>query len=291
MLLSMTGFGRAQYEDEQVFVRVDIKSVNSKLFDLKLKLPLDFSYKEAWLRSNLQRLISRGKVDCYITVERYDTPPYKLNKAVAKQYFSAISELAGELGYKVKKINALEIIMRLPDVLRPVMIEQDEETWAKIYSTVEKAVEKLIEFRRQEGLALEKDLLQHVDNIEALLKQVPQYEQERIDRVKERILTAMRELSVEYDKDRFEQEMIYYLEKYDISEEKVRLQNHINYFRETINEANEKPVGKTLGFIAQEMGREINTMGSKANHFAIQQLVVKMKDDLEKIKEQLANVL
>ncbi len=291
MLLSMTGFGRAQYEDEQVLIRVDIKSVNSKLFDLKLKLPLDFSYKEAWLRSNLQRLISRGKVDCYITVERYDTPPYKLNKPVAKQYFSAISELAGELGYKVKKINALEIIMRLPDVLRPVMIEQDEETWAKIYSTVEKAVEELIEFRRQEGLALEKDLLQHVDNIEAFLKQVPQYEQERIDRVKDRILTALGELSVEYDKERFEQEMIYYLEKYDISEEKVRLQNHINYFRETINGSNEKPVGKTLGFIAQEMGREINTMGSKANHFAIQQIVVKMKDELEKIKEQLANVL
>ena len=290
MLYSMTGFGRGEYQDENLYIRVDIKSVNSKAFDLKLKLPVEFYHKDPALRSYLQQKLVRGKVECYISLERQDVVPYEINQAVGKQYFRAIEKLARELGYKPRKINMIETIMRLPDILKPSRIEGDEETWQKIMTAMHKALDQLVAFRRQEGEALEKDLLNHVGLIEQYLLQVPQYEQERIERVKQRLLAALQELKVDYDKDRFEQEMIYYLEKYDISEEKVRLHSHIDYFRQTIDGDNGTK-GKNLTFIAQEMGREINTLGSKANHVNIQQLVVRMKDELEKIKEQLANVL
>ena len=290
MMYSMTGFGRGELQDQQVYIKVDIRSVNSKAFDLKVKLPVDYFHKEPYLRSYLQQKLIRGKVECYVTLERQDIVPYEINVGAAEQYFESIKGLAKKLGYNHKKISMIETIMRLPDMLRPSRTEGDEQTWEKVMNTVEVAINQLIAFREQEGQALEKDLLKHVGMIEQYLSQVPQYETERIDKVKERLLTALEQLNIEHDKERFEQELIYYLEKYDITEEKVRLQNHINYFRKTID-GNTGAVGKSLTFIAQEMGREINTMGSKANHFAIQQLVVKMKDELEKIKEQLANVL
>ncbi len=290
MIYSMTGFGRSEYQDENIYIKVDIKSVNSKAFDLKLKLPIDYYHKDPYLRSYLQQKLIRGKVECYVTLERQDIVPYEINVGAAEQYYKAIRDLARKLGYNPRKISMIETIMRLPDILRPSRIEPDDQIWDKVMQTLQQAVGQLISFRQQEGQALEKDLLNHLDLIDQYLSQVPQYEQERIDKVKERLLAALSELKVDHDKDRFEQEMIYYLEKYDITEEKVRLQNHINYFRQTINEST-GIAGKTLTFISQEMGREINTMGSKANHFAIQQLVVKMKDELEKIKEQLANVL
>lgn len=286
----MTGFGRSEYQDEKIYVRVDIKSVNSKAFDLKLKLPVDYYHKDPVLRSYLQQKLVRGKIECFITLERQDIVPYEINQSIGEQYFQAIQSLAKKLGYNPKRINMIETIMRLPDILRPGRAEGDEQTWEKVVETIDQAIVQLISFRRQEGLALEKDLLKRVELIETYLSQVPQYEKERIEKVKERLLTALSELKVDHDRERFEQEMIYYLEKYDITEEKVRLQNHIDYFRQTISE-NTATAGKSLTFISQEMGREINTMGSKANHFAIQQLVVKMKDELEKIKEQLANVL
>ncbi len=290
MIYSMTGFGRSEYQDEKIYVRVDIKSVNSKAFDLKLKLPVDYYHKDPVLRSYLQQKLVRGKIECFITLERQDIVPYEINQSIGEQYFQAIQSLAKKLGYNPKRINMIETIMRLPDILRPGRAEGDEQTWEKVVETIDQAIVQLISFRRQEGLALEKDLLKRVELIETYLSQVPQYEKERIEKVKERLLTALSELKVDHDRERFEQEMIYYLEKYDITEEKVRLQNHIDYFRQTISE-NTATAGKSLTFISQEMGREINTMGSKANHFAIQQLVVKMKDELEKIKEQLANVL
>ncbi len=290
MLMSMTGFGRSEYQDDSVYIRVDIKSVNSKGFDLKLKLPVDYFHKDPQVRSLLQRTLMRGKIECYVTLERQDTVPYQINLGVGEQYYTAIKDLAQRLGYNPRKVNMIETIMHLPDILKPVRQEGDEQTWEKIMKTMQEALQQLQAFRRQEGEALEKDLVKRVGLIEEFLSQVPQYEKERIDRVKDRLLSALGELKVDHDKDRFEQEMIYYLEKYDITEEKVRLQNHINYFRQTVAE-NQAAAGKTLNFIAQEMGREINTLGSKANHFAIQQLVVKMKDELEKIKEQLANVL
>jgi uncharacterized protein (TIGR00255 family) len=287
----MTGYGKAQFEDDQIFVRVEIKSVNSKQFDLKLKLPIEFTYKEAWLRSELQKMLYRGKIDCYVTLERQDIVPYQINENAAKQYFETLKKLAKEFGYKTKQFDALQIIMRLPDVLRPRLAEEDEPTWQKIYNVILQAVEQLKEFRKQEGQAMEKDLRQKVQNIQEALNKVPQYEQQRIENVKQRLLNALQNLQVEYDKERFEQELLYYLDKYDINEEKVRLQNHIKYFLETLEGADGQPVGKTLSFIAQEMGREINTLGAKAYDFNIQQLVVVMKDNLEKIKEQLANVL
>ncbi len=291
MIQSMTGFGKAQYEDDQVFVRVEIKAVNSKGFDLKLKLPLDFNYKDAWARAQLQNLLHRGKIECFVTLERQDIVPYQINTNAARQYFETIKNLAERFGYDIKQVDALQIIMRLPDILKPVQIDEDETTWQKIWQTILQAVDALVEFRKQEGQALERDLREKVENIKNALEQVPQYEQERIETVKQRLLAALQELKIEYDKDRFEQELLYYLDKYDINEEKVRLANHIAYFLETLDNAGGEPVGKTLSFIAQEMGREINTLGAKANHFKIQQLVVRMKDNLEKIKEQLANVL
>jgi len=291
MLYSMTGFGKAQYEDEQIFIKVDIKSVNSKTFDLKLRLPLEFNYKEPSLRSSLQNMLRRGKVECYIQLDRQDKPPYLINTAAAKNYFDVIKDLAKDFKLNIKKFDIISTILRLPDVMRPNIIEEDEQTWQKIFQTVKQAVEMLNSFRKQEGEALEKDLLSKVDNIEQALHQVPNYEQERIEIVKQRILDALSQLKVEYDKERFEQEMIYYLDKFDINEEKVRLQNHINYFREVVADTTKIEKGKTLTFIAQEMQREINTLGAKANHFKIQQLVVIMKDEVEKIKEQLANVL
>ena len=290
MLHSMTGYGRSEYQDDKIFIKVDIKSVNSKGFDLKLKLPMEFSYKEPFLRSYLQKNLIRGKVDCYINIEREDIVPYEINISMAKNYYYSIKKLALELGYKFKKINIIEIIMRLPDVLKPSQIVGDEETWQKILSNIDKALEELIGFRIQEGKALEKDLLSHVNLIKNYLELVNKYEKERIDKIKQRLINALKEFNENYDKERFEQELIYYLEKLDISEEKVRLHNHINYFVQTIE--NKMVIkGKTLNFITQEMGREINTLGAKANHVAIQHLVVKMKDELEKIKEQIANVL
>ncbi len=290
MIYSMTGFGRGEYQDQQVYIKVDIKSVNSKQFDLKVKLPMEYIHREPFLRSFLQKKLIRGKVECYVTLERQDAQPYQINQQLGEQYFQAIRDLSRKLGYNPRKVNMIETIMRLPDMLKPSRHEGDEQTWRKIIQTVEQAMEQLIEFRRQEGQALEEDFIKRVSLIEGYLSQVPQYEKERIDKVKERLLSALSELKIDHDKDRFEQEMIYYLEKYDITEEKVRLQNHINYFRQTLSE-NNTTAGKTLTFISQEMGREINTMGSKANHFNIQQLVVRMKDELGKIKEQLANVL
>ncbi len=290
MIYSMTGYGKSQYQDNQVFIKVEIRSVNSKQFDLRLKMPIDFTYKEPFVRKELSRLLCRGKIDCYITVERQDTVPYKINEHAAMQYFEAIKKLSKKLGYRIKQMNAVEMILRLPDVLKQEQIEEDEQTWQKIWQTVQSAVEQLIEFRRQEGEAMEKDLREKIENISQALNQIPNYEKQRLENYKQRLLSALEQLKVEVDKQRFEQELLYFLDKYDINEEQVRLKNHIKYFLETLDKADGQPVGKTLTFIAQEMGREINTLGVKSNDFNIQQLVVQMKDNLEKIKEQLANV-
>jgi len=291
MILSMTGYGKAQYEDDRVFIKVEIKSVNSKQFDLKLRLPVDFSFKETWARSELQKLLFRGKVECHVTVERYDQMPFEINEKVADQYFAALAKLAKKYGYNIRKIDALQIIMRLPDVLRQTQNDEDYQTWENVWKTILQAVEQLRQFRIQEGRTLEADLREKVQNIQNALNQVPKYEKERIETVRQRLLDALSQAGTDYDKQRFEQELLYWLDKLDINEEKVRLQNHINYFLQTLDKNQGKPVGKTLNFIAQEMGREINTLGAKANHYKIQHLVVQMKDNLEQIKEQLANVL
>ncbi len=290
MIYSMTGFGKQEYQDEHIYVRVEIKSVNSKQFDLKLRLPLDFNYKDTFVRSQLKQKLYRGKIDCYISIEYQDTTPHQINEQSVKSYFESLKVIAQKLGYNIKKINALEIIMRLPDVVKPVQREEDEQTWQKVWQTIQGAVEQLLKFREQEGQALERDLREKITKISEALDQVPQFEKSRVENYKQRLLSELEQLKIEVDKQRFEQELLYYLDKYDINEEQVRLRNHIKYFLETLDKADRQPVGKTLTFIAQEMGREINTLGAKANDFNIQQLVVQMKDNLEKIKEQLANV-
>ncbi len=289
MIYSMTGYGKAEYQDDKISVKVEIRSVNSKNFDFKLRIPKDLNSREIEIRNITQKALSRGKIDCSINIEYLEGGRFEINQNVALRYFDSLKQLAVKTGYKIKKIDALSVIMRLPDVLKTEEHEADEEVWQKVLQTLLKAIEQLNEFRKQEGIALSKALLSYVDNIEAALEKVPKYEGERIEKVRQRISAALKDVAENYDKDRFEQEMIYYLEKYDITEEKVRLKNHLDYFRQTIDKGG--VVGKTLGFISQEMGREINTLGSKANHFAIQQLVVEMKDELEKIKEQSLNVL
>ncbi len=290
MIFSMTGFGKSQYEDERISIRVEIKSVNSKQFDLKLRLPLEYSAKDPIVRSKLKKVLYRGKIECYVTLERNDIMPYQLNSTLVGKYFDMLKHTASSLGLNWKKESLLRIIMQMPEVLRQQRMNEDPDIWEKINLAIDEAVEELTLFRRQEGEAMARDILKNLDRIESYLDKVPSYEDERIETVKQRILQALENLDVDVDKARFEQELVYYLDKFDINEEKVRLRNHITFFRQVLDQAKE-PVGKKLTFIVQEMGREINTLGAKANHFQIQQLVVNMKDELEKIREQLANIL
>ncbi|MFA8435787.1 MAG: YicC/YloC family endoribonuclease [Marinifilaceae bacterium] len=292
MLKSMTGFGKATIELENKKVSIEIKSLNSKQLDINTRIPNLYKEKDLILRNEIKNSLERGKVELSIYIESIGTDKEtKINKPIVEAYYKQLSEISQELGIKMDQEPMLQTIVKMPDALKVEHQELDEEEWDHIFAGFQSAIQELLEFRNQEGKALEADIFKRIHNIENLQAEVPQYEANRIETVKNRINDNLKDFveKQNVDKNRFEQEIIYYLEKLDITEEKVRLTNHCKYFLETAKTS--EPVGKKLGFIAQEIGREINTMGSKANDTNIQKLVIQMKDELEKIKEQLLNVL
>ncbi len=288
----MTGYGRAETTVGNQKITIELRSLNSKGIDLNIKSSNLFREKEMELRNSLSTEVIRGKCDLNIYVERLGvSATYSIDKSVVKAYYNELKELDEELGLQTNSTDLLATLMRLPDVIQNSKEELNEELWAETQKTLNQCLVAFNQFRIQEGQSLCNDLKDRITAIAELLKQVEPYEAVRLETVKDRIRKNLDELveKTNFDPNRFEQELVYYMEKYDISEEKVRLSNHLIYFLETIE--NEVEQGKKLGFISQEIGREINTLGSKANHLEIQKLVVVMKDELERIKEQILNVL
>mgnify|MGYP002853614928 CR=1 FL=1 len=292
MILSMTGYGKASAEYGGKKITAEIKSVNSKALDLQTRISPIYREKEMELRSIIAQQLERGKVDFSLYIERDDagaaTP---INRTILKSYVEQIRSIVDDFGLDEPEEHWMPTLLRLPDVLtRSEVVELSDEEWAVARGVAEQAVAHLMDFRRQEGAALEKKFAEKVDNIEALLAQIEPFEQARVEKIRARIIDGLNSIpEVQVDRNRLEQEMIYYIEKLDINEEKQRLQNHLRYFRETM--ASGHGQGKKLGFIAQEMGREINTTGSKSNIAEMQNIVVRMKDELEQIKEQVLNVM
>ncbi len=291
MLKSMTGFGKATNTYNDLKISVEIKSLNSKQGDVNLRVPVKYKEKEITLRNSLLNSLYRGKIDLTVMVEGDSENNVKLNKNLIKAYYRQLEEVADSLSYSLNKEPVMNMIMRMPDVVYTEIKEPEEQEWKAIENTVWQAVEQLTNFRQSEGLSLEKDIVKRVNKILVLLDTIKNHEKARIDKTRERIEQNLNEFveNKDIDRNRFEQEIIFYLEKYDITEEKVRLRKHCSYFLETVN--NETFAGKKLVFISQEMGREINTLGSKANNADIQKIVIQMKEELEKIKEQLLNIL
>lgn len=291
MILSMTGYGKAvaTYGTKKIYA--EVKSLNSKAMDLSTRIAPLYREKEMEIRTLIAQSLERGKIDFSLWIEEESTAlATPINKALVESYYQQIKGISEATGIP-EPADWYATLLRMPDVLsRTEVKELTDEEWTVARGAVVEAVEKLMEFRRQEGAALEKKFCEKLDNIGALLASIEPYEVERTEKIRERILDSLQKsLGVEYDKNRFEQELIFYIEKLDINEEKQRLTNHLNYFRQTMNEGHGQ--GKKLGFIAQEMGREINTTGSKSNHAEMQIIVVKMKDELEQIKEQVLNVM
>ena len=286
MIHSMTGFGKASLQLPTKKITVEIKSLNSKGLDLNTRMPSVFREMELGLRNQISQRLERGKVDfsLYVEVTGEETTS-KINVPIVKGYINQMKAVIPN----ADETELMKMAVRMPDALKTERDEIDENEWKQIQTVIDEALENIANFRKDEGASLEKEFQLRIANINNLMNEVVSYDAERIETVKTRLRTALEELQVNVDENRFEQELIFYLEKYDITEEKVRLGNHLNYFLETLNgtEAN----GRKLGFITQEMGREINTMGSKSNHSEMQKLVVMMKDELEKIKEQVLNVL
>lgn len=290
MIQSMTGFGKVTSELPAKKVTVELKALNSKQLDLFTRIPSIYREKEMEIRSVLSQKLERGKIELIITIENIGKDiATKINASAVESYKKQIEEIAGTLNIN-QPTDWFPTLLRLPDVIKTEMVEADEEEWNMVLKSVKEAIDKLHEFRIQEGAMLNELFEQKIANITELLKQVEPYEKERLDKIKARITDNLQKLpDVQVDSNRLEQEMIYYIEKLDINEEKTRLTNHLKYFIETLNSSHGQ--GKKLGFIAQEMGREINTLGSKSNHAEMQQIVVQMKDELEQIKEQILNVL
>lgn len=288
---SMTGFGKSELELPNKKVTIEVKSLNSKQIDLNTRMPAVYRGKELEIRALLSSRLERGKVDFSIFVESTgETLNHTFDKELAANYYREIKRIAEEIEQE-KFNNYLPLVLKMPDVMKVVREDFNEEEWKVIEKSVLEAIEELNEYRLQEGRALSEEFTNRIQIIMDLLVQVPPYEEARIKVVKERIHKNLSEFSNDHkvDQNRFEQEMIYYIEKFDITEEKVRLHKHCTYFLESMN--NEGPIGKKLGFICQEIGREINTLGSKANDVDLQKIVIQMKDELEKIKEQLLNIL
>lgn len=287
----MTGYGKAvvAYKDKKI--NVEIKSLNSKSLDLSTRVAPLYREKEMEIRQIIAKALVRGKVDFSIWTEK-DTlvEATPVNAALVEKYYRQLKAVAAKTGIPEPQ-DWMTLLVRMPDVMSKTEVEQlSEEEWEAVREGIGSAIDALLAFRRQEGAALEKKFNEKVDNIERLLKSIEPYEKSRVPKIKETIIKGLEQIpEVEYDKNRLEQELIYYIEKLDISEEKQRLANHLKYFRETMAES--QPNGKKLGFIAQEMGREINTTGSKSNNAEMQNIVVKMKDELEQIKEQVLNAL
>jgi uncharacterized protein (TIGR00255 family) len=282
----MTGFGKASLQLPTKKITVEIKSLNSKGLDLNTRMPSVFREMELRLRNQISQRLERGKVDfsLYVEVTGEETTS-KINVPIVNGYMNQMKAVIPN----ADATELLKMAVRMPDALKTERDEIDATEWKKIQTVIDEALENIANFRKDEGASLEKEFQLRISNINNLMNEAVSYDAERVETVKTRLRTALEELKVNVDENRFEQELIFYLEKYDITEEKVRLGNHLNYFLETLNgsEAN----GRKLGFITQEMGREINTMGSKSNHTEMQKLVVMMKDELEKIKEQVLNVL
>ncbi len=291
MLKSMTGYGKAECLLGQDKYLVEIRSVNGKNADINLKTPLIPRDKEIEVRKYIAEQLGRGSIDLFVTVEHAEGAGAKqINGAILLSYYEQLQQaVEGTVLDFCEPDTLLPAILRLPDVLETRSTEISEEDWKTLYAAIRQAVAALDAFRCKEGVSLRNDVIAQVDKIENYLPDVERYERERVPAIRERMEARMKELALQPDANRLEQEMIFWLEKLDINEEKVRLCQHCRYFRETVE--SEPMPGRKLGFIAQEMGREINTLGSKANHAQIQQIVVKMKDELEKIKEQTLNIL
>lgn len=286
MILSMTGFGKASLQLPTKKITVEVKSLNSKGLDLNVRMPSIYREMELGLRNQIAQKLERGKVDFSLFIEiTGEETSSKINAPIVKGYIAQMKEILPN----ADETELMKMAVRMPDALKTERDEIDENEWKQIQTVIDEAVVNMLNFRKAEGTALEKEFVQRIENIRNFMNQALELDPERIAAIKERLQTAIDELKVEVDSNRFEQELIYYLEKLDITEEKVRLGNHLDYFIQTLagSEAN----GRKLGFITQEMGREINTMGSKSNHAEMQKLVVMMKDELEKIKEQVLNVL
>jgi uncharacterized protein (TIGR00255 family) len=291
MIKSMTGYGKSVAELKGKKISIEIKSLNSKQLDLNLRLPWLYKEKELEIRNLLSQKLDRGKIDLTISFDVLDNDTIPvINKTVVKNYFNQLKEISGELGINSDD-QLFSTIMRLPDALSSEKPELSEDEWRTVKEKLSESVEQLDHYRAEEGKSLEADLIRCTGKILNFLVEIEKFEKGRIEKIREKLNSLLNEnISPEnIDKNRFEQELIYYLEKLDINEEKVRLKKHCEYFLEKI--ATEPPNGKILGFISQEIGREINTIGSKANDASIQKLVVMMKDELEKIKEQSLNVL
>ena len=287
----MTGYGKAvvAYKDKKI--HVEVKSLNSKQLDLNTRIAPLYREKEMEMRQMVAEAIIRGKVDMSVWIEK-DTgvDPTPINGALVENYYQQIKGISEKTGIPVPE-DWFYTLLRMPDVLTKTETEElEDEEWLTVKGAVSEALKNLVDFRIQEGAALQKKFTEKIDNIAILLAEIEPYEKSRVEKIKQRIVEGLQQIpGVEYDKNRLEQELIYYIEKLDISEEKQRLTNHLKYFRDTMNEPAGQ--GKKLGFIAQEMGREINTTGSKSNQAEMQNLVVKMKDELEQIKEQVLNAL
>ena len=291
MLKSMTGYGKAQCLLGPDKYLVEIRSVNGKNADITFKTQIIPRQHEVEVRKYITDRLNRGNIDLFITVERAEGSATKtISRATLLSYYDQLNKaVEGTVLACCEPDAMLQSILRLPDVLETRNTEISDAEWETLYAAIREAVADLDSFRKKEGVSLERDVLAQVDKIESYIPEVERYERERVPAIRERIEARLRELAAQPDANRFEQEMIFYLEKLDINEEKVRLRQHCRYFRETV--AEEQFPGRKLGFIAQEMGREINTLGSKANHAEIQKWVVRMKDELEKIKEQSLNIL
>ncbi|NDW11754.1 YicC family protein [Bacteroides sp. 214] len=292
MIQSMTGYGKATAELPDKKINVEIKSLNSKALDLSTRIAPIYREKEIEIRTELSKQLERGKVDFSLWIEKKDTAEAvtTINMALVEGYYKQINAISDTLSIPVPS-DWFQTLLRMPDVMSKAEIQElSEEEWQVVHEAIKTAVSQLVEFRKQEGLALVDKLNHNIQTIYSLLEAVVPYEKERVEKVRERITEALEKtLSVDYDKNRLEQELIFYIERLDINEEKQRLTNHLKYFIDTM-EGNSGQ-GKKLGFIAQEMGREINTLGSKSNHSEMQKIVVQMKDELEQIKEQVLNLL
>ncbi len=286
----MTGYGKAVAELPNKRITIEIRSLNSKQFDLSARIPSVYREKELILRNMLSRRLERGKVDLTMNVDLISRDvTSKIDSNVLHQYHHELSALATDMGVDTPD-DWFSVLLRLPDVMRQESETLSEEEWLSIEKAIGEALEELIRFRQQEGEMLQQVLTDNIGAIRSLLSAVEPFEAERTEKIKSRLYEALANLEgVEVDRNRLEQEMIYYLEKLDVNEEKTRLAHHLDYFTETLHENNSQ--GKKLGFIAQEIGREINTLGSKSNQSGMQRIVVQMKDELEQIKEQILNVL
>lgn len=291
MVQSMTGFGKATCEFGNKKIVVEIKSLNSKQLDVSTRISGLYREKDIEIRNELSQKLERGKIDLALYVDNSGKESVtQINQSVLESYYQQIKTLSQNIGIEVPS-NWFEVLLRLPETMKTEMVELDDNEWVEIKKAIASAIEQLTDFRTQEGKSLETVFVNKIQHISQLLDEIAPFEAERIEKIKTRLEENLASISekIDYDKNRLEQELIFYIEKLDVNEEKVRLRNHLTYFIETMQ--NEKSPGKKLGFIAQEIGREINTLGSKSNNSEMQKIVVIMKDDLEQIKEQVLNVL